>query len=92
LVPNYPALGAQHKISAAWLIEQAGFSRGLTCGRVGVSSKHTLALVNLGGATASELIALKNRIQTAVHDQFGIDLKPEPVFLGFGPDVREELA
>jgi UDP-N-acetylmuramate dehydrogenase len=82
-VPSYPALEAHHKIPAAWLIEQSGFPRGYTKGRVGVSSKHTLALVNRGGASAADLIALKNDIQSAVHSQFGINLHPEPVFLGF---------
>lgn len=86
LIPSYPAGEFQKKIPAAWLVEQAGFERGFAKGRVGVSSKHTLALVNRGGATARELIALKNGIQNAVREQFGIALKPEPVFLGFrGP-------
>lgn len=83
MIPSYPALESRKKIPAAWLIEQAGFERGFTKGRVGVSSKHTLALINHGGATARELIALKNEIQNAVREQFGIELKPEPVFLGF---------
>jgi UDP-N-acetylmuramate dehydrogenase len=86
MIPSYPALESHKKIPAAWLIEQAGFGRGFAKGRIGVSSKHTLALVNRGGATARELIALKNEIQNAVREQFGIELKPEPVFLGFrGP-------
>jgi UDP-N-acetylmuramate dehydrogenase len=88
-IPSYPALEAQHKIPAAWLIEQSGFMRGFNRGRVGVSSKHTLALVNRGDATAAELIALKNDIQAAVREQFGIALKPEPVFLGFPPDSSD---
>jgi len=83
-VPSYPALEAQRKIPASWLIEQSGFPRGYTRGRVGVSTKHTLALVNRGGANAADLIALKNEIQSGVHERFGIDLHPEPVFLGFG--------
>jgi UDP-N-acetylmuramate dehydrogenase len=82
-VPSYPALEAHHKIPAAWLIEQSGFPRGYPMGRVGVSSKHTLALVNRGDATAAELIALKNTIQAAVREQFGVELTPEPVFVGF---------
>ena len=86
IIPSYPTGEFQKKIPAAWLVEQAGFERGFAKGRVGVSSKHTLALVNRGGATARELIALKNNIQSAVREQFGIELKPEPVFLGFrGP-------
>ena len=82
-VPSYPALASQQKVPAAWLVEQAGFSKGYTCGRVGISGKHALAIVNRGGATAAEVIALKNRIQHAVREQFGVDLYPEPIFLGF---------
>jgi UDP-N-acetylmuramate dehydrogenase len=82
-IPSYPALETQHKVSAAWLIEQAGFSKGYTLGRVGISQKHALAIVNRGGATTAEVMALKNAIQDAVREQFSIELEPEPVFLGF---------
>jgi UDP-N-acetylmuramate dehydrogenase len=82
-VPSYPALASRHKISAAWLIEQAGFSKGYSRGAAGISTKHTLAIVNRGAAKAADIIALKDEIQRAVADQFGIDLQPEPVFLGF---------
>lgn len=84
--PRFPA-GAEFpemvKISAAWLIEKAGFSRGYKLGCAGISSKHTLALVNLGGATASEILALASQIRLAVSVKFGIDLQMEPVLLGF---------
>jgi UDP-N-acetylmuramate dehydrogenase len=73
----------QLKISAAWLIEKAGYSRGFRLGNAGISSKHTLALVNLGGARASEIVALANEIRSAVSDRFSIDLQMEPVMLGF---------
>lgn len=86
-IPSYPALDAQRKVSAAWLIEQAGFPKGYTKGRAAVSSKHSLAIVNRGDATASDIIALKNEIQAAVKQQFGIELRPEPVFLGFARSV-----
>ncbi|HYH00700.1 MAG TPA: UDP-N-acetylmuramate dehydrogenase [Terriglobales bacterium] len=82
-VPNYPALSSQRKVSAAWLVEQSGFSKGTARGPVGISSKHSLALINRGGAKAADIIALKNDVQRAVADQFGIHLVPEPVFLGF---------
>jgi len=73
----------QAKISAAWLMEKAGYSRGFRLGNAGLSSKHTLALVNLGGASASEIVALANEIRSAVSDRFSIDLQIEPVMLGF---------
>jgi UDP-N-acetylmuramate dehydrogenase len=82
-VPSYPALTSQRKVSAAWLIEQAGFPKGYSRGPAGISTKHTLAIVNRGGAKADDIIALKNDIQRAVVGQFGIELQPEPVLLGF---------
>jgi UDP-N-acetylmuramate dehydrogenase len=71
------------KIPAAWLIEQAGFTKGSVWGRAGISVNHTLALINRGDASAAEIIALKDNIQAAVNDKFGIALEPEPVFVGF---------
>lgn len=71
------------KIPAAWLIDSAGFHKGFAMNNVGISANHTLALINRGGATATELIVLKERIQEAVDVKFGIDLEPEPVFIGF---------
>jgi UDP-N-acetylmuramate dehydrogenase len=82
-VPSYPALSAQHKVSAAWLVEQSGFRKGCARGAVGISSKHSLALINRGGATAADVLSLKTEIQRTVADQFGIELHAEPVFLGF---------
>jgi UDP-N-acetylmuramate dehydrogenase len=82
--PRFPA-GAQGlaKIPAAWLIEQAGFAKGYTLGAAGVSSRHTLALINRGGASAADVMALADRIQAAVEARFGISLEREPVLLGF---------
>ncbi len=84
--PRFPA-GPNHanmvKLSAAWLIEKAGFTKGYALGRAGISTKHTLALVNRGGATAAEILALADRIRFAVSARFGIDLHMEPVMLGF---------
>jgi UDP-N-acetylmuramate dehydrogenase len=71
------------KIPAAWLIERAGFTRGYAKGRAAISSKHTLALVNRGGASARELIELAREITDGVRTVFGIQLAPEPVFIGF---------
>ncbi len=82
-IPSYPALDAQHKISAAWLVEHSGFRRGYGNGRVGISSKHALAIVNRGEATAADVVALKSEIQRRVHEIWGIELHPEPVFVGF---------
>jgi UDP-N-acetylmuramate dehydrogenase len=82
-IPSYPALEAHRKISAAWLVEQSGFHKGYTKGPVGISRKHALAIVNRGGATAADVIALKNEIQQRVLGTFGVQLHPEPVFVGF---------
>jgi len=70
------------KTSAAWLIGQAGFERGYTRGRVGISTKHTLALVNRGDATTAELVALAREVADGVRARFGVQLVPEPVFVG----------
>jgi len=80
--PAWPEPDGRMKTSAAWLIERAGFHRGYGNGRVGISTKHTLALVNRGGATTAELLALAREIAAGVHDRFGIDLHPEPVLVG----------
>lgn len=75
--------GQMVKLSAAWLIERAGFHRGFRMGRTGISTKHTLALVNLGGASASEIVALRDAVMHAVEQRFAIRLEQEPVTLGF---------
>jgi UDP-N-acetylmuramate dehydrogenase len=82
-VPSYPALETRKKVSAAWLVERSGFNRGFGFGRVGISTKHALAIVNRGGATASEVIALKEHIQQRVEEIWGVELEPEPVMVGF---------
>jgi UDP-N-acetylmuramate dehydrogenase len=82
-VPSYPALEAQRKVPAAWLVEQSGFPKGYGNGRVGLSRKHALAIVNRGGATAAEIVTFKDEIQRKVEEQWGIRLEPEPVFVGF---------
>lgn len=81
-MPRWPQPGGMTKLSAAWLIERAGFAKGHTVGRVGISRKHALALVNRGGATAQELLALAHHIERAVREQLGVHLEPEPVIVG----------
>lgn len=81
--PSYPALEQRHKISAAWLVEHSGFSKGFGFWNVGISSKHALAIVNRGGATASDVLALKEQIQHRVEEIWDIRLEPEPVMVGF---------
>ena len=82
-IPSYPALESHKKISAAWLVEHSGFAKGFGSARVGISSKHALAIVNRGGATAAEVIALKEQIQQRVEEIWGVRLEPEPVMVGF---------
>lgn len=81
-VPHFAARSGMVKISAAWLVENAGFRKGYELGRAGISSRHTLALINRGGATAAEVTALRDRIQRQVADKFSVDLEPEPVWVG----------
>ncbi len=80
--PLYPTADGV-KIPAAWLIEKAGFEKGLRTGNVGLSSRHSLALVNCGDGSTAELLALAREIQDGVKERFGVRLEPEPVFLGF---------
>lgn len=82
-IPSYPALDAQKKVSAAWLVEHSGFSKGYGNGPVGVSRKHALAILNRGNATAADILAFKEDIQQRVQEIWGILLEPEPVFVGF---------
>jgi UDP-N-acetylmuramate dehydrogenase len=84
--PRFPAGPGSDgcvKLPAAWLIEKAGFRKGYVLGRAGISTKHTLALVNRGGATAAEIMILADKIRDAVAERFGIRLQMEPVMLGF---------
>jgi UDP-N-acetylmuramate dehydrogenase len=82
-LPAFPADNRTFKVPAAWLIEKAGFSKGLRRGAFGISSAHALALVHHGGGTAEELVALARDIREGVWRRFEIELQPEPVFLGF---------
>jgi UDP-N-acetylmuramate dehydrogenase len=81
--PLFAAEDGKVKTSAAWLIEQAGFQRGYgSPDGIAISSKHTLALTNRGHGTTTELVALARKIADAVRLTFGVELKPEPVFVG----------
>ncbi len=71
------------KLSAGWLIERAGFERGLRRGAVGLSTKHALCLVHHGGGRAAELVAFARQVADGVEARFGVRLVPEPVFVGF---------
>lgn len=83
--PVYPVVAegeTSFKLPAAWLIEHAGFPKGFQLGRAGVSTRHTLALVNLGGATAAEILALRELITQRLAG-YGVTLQMEPVLVGF---------
>ncbi|OGY31718.1 MAG: UDP-N-acetylenolpyruvoylglucosamine reductase [Candidatus Andersenbacteria bacterium RIFCSPHIGHO2_02_FULL_45_11] len=82
-IPNYPAGNTEDgtllcKLSAAWLVEHAGFSKGLERGNVGISQNHSLALINKGGTT-QEILALAQEIQDTVQTTFGVKLEMEPI-------------
>jgi UDP-N-acetylmuramate dehydrogenase len=80
--PGFDAGQGRTKLAAAWLVERAGFPKGWTLGRAGVSRKHALAIVNRGGATASEILAAARAIRDGVRDRLGVTLEPEPVIVG----------
>ena len=80
--PSWGQPDGQVKTSAAWLIEHAGFTKGFGTDRVRVSSRHTLALTNRGGATTAELLELARTIRDGVQDRFGVTLVNEPVLVG----------
>ena len=82
-VPHFDSGDGQVKLMAAWLIEQAGIGKGFTLGQAAISSKHTLALINRGGAKAEDILRLKDFVQQCVREHFHVELHPEPVMLGF---------
>jgi UDP-N-acetylmuramate dehydrogenase len=82
-IPRFPEPDGRVKTSAAWLIERAGFARGHgDPATVAISSKHTLALTNRGAGTTEQLVALAREIAEGVRREFGVELEPEPVFVG----------
>ena len=80
--PTWAEADGRTKVSAAWLIERAGFGKGAFDGPVGISSKHTLALVNRGGARTADLRAVAEAVRDGVRDAFGVELVPEPIWVG----------
>ena len=86
-MPRFAAGEGRTKLAAAWLIERAGFHKGQRMGNAGISSKHSLALINCGGARASDLVALASSVRTGVSEALGVLLQPEPRFVGFDRSV-----
>jgi UDP-N-acetylmuramate dehydrogenase len=80
--PHWPAGEGKMKVPAAWLLEQAGFVKGYGVGPAGISTRHTLALTNRGGATCADIERLQEQIVRGVKERFGITLEREPVLLG----------
>ena len=80
--PTWPEADGRTKVSAAWLIERAGFGKGAFDGPVGISGTHTLALVNRGGATTADLRRVARTVRDGVREAFGVELVPEPVLVG----------
>ncbi|MCO4770233.1 MAG: UDP-N-acetylmuramate dehydrogenase [Deltaproteobacteria bacterium] len=91
-VPAWPTAKGI-KLAAGWLIDRAGYPPGWGDGPAGLSSKHALAIVNRGGATARDVVGVATRVRRGVRDAFGVHLIPEPVFVGFeaGPDPSAVL-
>lgn len=81
--PRFPQADGRVKLSAAWLIQHAGFEKGSRQGAVGLSSNHTLAIVCHEGATAQDVVALAHTLRRGVWERFGVTLVPEPNFWGF---------
>jgi UDP-N-acetylmuramate dehydrogenase len=83
-IPHWPVAedATAIKLPAAWLLERAGFHKGFTMGEAGISSRHTLALINRGHATAADIFALRDRILAEVQHRFNIQLEQEPIELG----------
>lgn len=82
-VPKFAAADGSVKIPAAWLIEKSGFYKGFRFGKAGISTNHTLAIVNADNARAADVLTLMNEIQKRVKERFAVDLQPEPIFVGF---------
>ncbi|MGH7268427.1 MAG: UDP-N-acetylmuramate dehydrogenase, partial [Candidatus Rokuibacteriota bacterium] len=82
-MPRWTLPDGRVKLSAAWLIERAGFARGMSDGPIGLSTRHTLAVVAHDGAAARDVVAFARRVRDGVERRFGVRLVPEPVFWGF---------
>lgn len=89
-VPHWPEPDGRVKTSAAWLIERAGFAKGHgDPATIAISSKHTLALTNRGGGTTTLLVALAREVADGVRRELGVELEPEPVFVGHSWSGRD---
>jgi UDP-N-acetylmuramate dehydrogenase len=82
--PHWPQPNGTVKLSAAWLIEHAGFRKGVRFASSGLSSRHSLAVICHGAACAGDVVKFARQIRARVAEQFGIELIPEPAFWGFG--------
>ena len=89
--PAFASPEGSAKLSAAWLVEHAGFHRGFGEGPAGLSTRHCLALVNRGGARALDILRLAARVRRGVYDTFGVMLHPEPRFIGFSETSSDVL-
>jgi UDP-N-acetylmuramate dehydrogenase len=89
-MPRFPAQD-KVKLSAAWLIERAGFVKGTSDGAAGISTRHALAIVNRGGATAAQIMGFAAGVRDKVRDTFGVALEHEPVLVGFTEDEARIL-
>ncbi len=90
-MPTFRAGEGRLKLSAAWLIERAGFSKGSSRGPVGISTRHSLALVNRGGASAQQIVDFARWVRDGVERRFGVRLVPEPELVGFTADELGDL-
>jgi UDP-N-acetylmuramate dehydrogenase len=86
-IPHWPTDDGRIKLTAAWLIERAGFPKGYSIGKAAISSKHAVALTNRGGATASEVAELARSIVDAVHLRLGVTLAPEVQLVGISDEM-----
>ncbi len=91
-LPHFDVDDAHVKIAAAWLIERSGIEKGAIFGRVGVSAKHALAIINRGGAAADDVIGLAAAIRARVYTTFGVTIEPEPVLVGLRMPPHERVA
>ncbi len=90
-MPRYPQADGRVKLAAAWLIERAGMHKGWGRASVGLSTRHSLAIVNRGAASAAEILSFAAEIRRRVEDSFGVSLTPEPCMLGFDPSETASL-
>ncbi|MDI9613821.1 MAG: UDP-N-acetylmuramate dehydrogenase [Acidobacteriota bacterium] len=86
-IPRFPVPGGGIKVPAAWLITHAGLGPHTSSGGAAISARHALAIVNRGGATSGDILELMAKIRSRVREAWGVDLEPEPIFVGFEPFI-----